>query len=102
MQLKTITGVAAAGALLIASSQAHALSFGEATVRSALGERLLIEIPISSAAQKSDARFSTTTPRTPSTSAPGSSDGSRTGLPVRPISRRPSRRCGTTPVGESF
>ena len=34
------------GALLIASSPVHALGLGDATVRSGLGERLLIEIPL--------------------------------------------------------
>ncbi|MEO0365483.1 MAG: hypothetical protein AAF265_08330 [Pseudomonadota bacterium] len=58
MKTKTISGVAAAGVLLFSSTAAQALSLGEATVRSALGERLLIEIPISTASTTPTSCFS--------------------------------------------
>ncbi|MEM6820099.1 MAG: hypothetical protein AAF578_15045 [Pseudomonadota bacterium] len=44
---RTLTIATIAGGMLCAASSAHALSFGEATVRSALGERLVAEIPLS-------------------------------------------------------
>ncbi|MEL6367638.1 MAG: hypothetical protein AAFR91_13815 [Pseudomonadota bacterium] len=46
-QWHTLKLAGLAGGLLCAANPAHALSFGEATVRSALGERLVAEIPLS-------------------------------------------------------